>query len=303
MPKKPLRKVSGFLIFTCNHFPFITIILLDTIIRQIFKGEGMKNVFFLIALIGCLAVVVAGKFHWDDKLEQTGETVSAEVDSASGSTKQSEGLNKIPVSNKELNKLVTNFPEHLQEKMMSSKEPLSVAIVGSESIGTSKEGLKQSVEKGLEDAYWNGAFTVKQLTFKDATTKSIVEDEFYENVIEEKPDIVLLEAFTLNDNGVVVIDEGHQNLSTFMSELKEAIPGVSIMLMPSNPIADPGYYGLQISALKKYAEANDVVYLDHWTEWPAVDSEEIDDYLVDSRPNEQGFEVWGDFIVNYLSGN
>jgi hypothetical protein len=295
--------VSGFLIFTCNHFPFITIILLDTIIRQISRGEVMKNVLFLIALIGCLAVVVAGKFHWDDKLEQTGETVSAEVDYTSGATKHSEGIDEIPVSNKELKKLVTNFPEHLQEKMMSFNEPISVAIVGSESIGTSKEGLKQSIEKGLEESYWDGAFKVKQFTFKDATTKSIVEDELYENVIEEKPDIVLLEAFTLNDNGVVVIDEGHQNLSTFMSELKEAIPSVSIMLMPSNPIADPGYYALQISALEKYAESNDLIYLDHWKEWPAVDSEEINDYLADSRPNEQGFEVWGDFIVGYLSGN
>lgn len=263
----------------------------------------MKNVFFLIALIGCLAVVVAGKFHWDDKLEQTSETVSAEVHSETGSTKQSEGPNEIPVSNKEFKNLVTNFPENLQEKIMSSNEPITVAVVGSESIGTSKEGLKPNIEKGLEDSYWSGAFTVKQFTFNEATTKSIVEEELYDNVIDVKPDIVLLEAFTLNDNGVVVIDDGHQNLSTFMSELKDAIPGVSIMLMPSNPIADPGYYALQISALKKYAEANDLVYLDHWKDWPAVDSEEIENYLVDSRPNEQGFEVWGNFIVNYLSGN
>ncbi|WP_273851382.1 SGNH/GDSL hydrolase family protein [Guptibacillus spartinae] len=263
----------------------------------------MKKVIFLIALIGCLAVVIAGKFHWDDKIQQTGATVSAEVDSTEETAKQSKEPKEIPVSNSQLQKLVTNFPEHLQEKMMSSNEPISVAIVGSESVGTSKEGLKQSVEKGLEDSYWDGAFAVKQFTFEEATTKSIVEEKLYDNVIEEKPDIVLLEAFTLNDNGVVVIDEGHQHLSAFMAELKEAIPGVTIMLMPSNPIADPGYYALQISALEKYAKANDIVYLNHWKEWPAVDSEEIEGYLADSRPNEQGFEIWGDYIVDYLSGN
>ncbi|MFK3960590.1 SGNH/GDSL hydrolase family protein [Guptibacillus hwajinpoensis] len=263
----------------------------------------MKKTIFFIALIGCLALVVAGKFHWDEKIAQTGETVSAEGDYGQNELKKTSELEGKPVSDKELTKLVSNFSEQLQEKMLGSNDPISIAIVGSESIGTKKDGLKKSVEEGLEDAYWNGAFTVNQFTFEEATTNKIIEEKLYDDVIEAKPDIVLLEAFTLNDNGVVVIDDGHQNLASFMSELKDAIPGVTIMLMPSNPIYDPGYYAVQISALEKYTELNDIVYLDYWKEWPAVDSEEINDYLVDSRPNEKGFEVWGEFLVDYLSGN
>ncbi|WLR61313.1 SGNH/GDSL hydrolase family protein [Guptibacillus hwajinpoensis] len=263
----------------------------------------MKNVVLLIALIGCLALVIAGKFHWDDKIAQTGETVSAEVDSHSNVDTRNSELNEKPVSDKDLKKLVSNFPEQVQEKIMSSNDPISVAIVGSESIGTKKNGLKQSVEKGLEESFWKGAFTVKVFTFEEATTKTIVQDELYDDVIDEKPDIVILEAFTLNDNGKVIIDEGHQNLSTVISELNESLPGVSIMLMPSNPIADPGYYNIQINALGNYAEANDLIYLDHWSVWPAVDSTEIEDYLVDSRPNDKGFDVWGEFIVDYFSGH
>ena len=262
----------------------------------------MKNVVFIIALIGCLSLVIAGKFHWDDKIEQTGETVSAAVDPDSKVAKQDGEQDKKPVSDKELKKLVANFPEQLQEKMMASNDPISVVIVGSESIGTKEDGLQPIVEKGLEESYWKGAFNVTQLTFEEATTDTIVDDELYNKIIEKKPDVVLLEAFTLNDNGMVVIEEGQQNISTTISEIKDALPGVSVMLMPSNPIPDPGYYALQINELGEYAERNDYIYLNHWEEWPSVDGEEIDDYLTDSRPNDKGFDVWGEYIVDYLSG-
>ncbi|MGB7999779.1 MAG: hypothetical protein WCF60_06740 [Anaerobacillus sp.] len=263
----------------------------------------MKNVVFIIALIGCLSLVIAGKFHWDDKIEQTGETVSAAVGPDSEVAKKSGKQAKKPVSDKELKKLVSNFPEQLQEKMMTSNDPISVVIVGSESIGTKEDGLQEVVDKGLEDSYWQGAFNVTQLTFEEATTETLVDDELYHEVIEQKPDVVLLEAFTLNDNSRVVIEDGQQNISTTISEIKDSLPGVSVMLMPSNPIPDPGYYAIQINELGKYAKKNDYIYLDHWEEWPSVDGEEINDYLTDSRPNDKGFEVWGDFIVDYMSGN
>ncbi|MBN8210724.1 SGNH/GDSL hydrolase family protein [Bacillus sp. NTK071] len=262
----------------------------------------MKNVVFLLAIIGCIALVVAGKFHWDEKIEQSVHPVSAEEESSSELENESEKVIEQPISNDELKELVANFPEQLQEKMMASNDPISVVMVGSESIGTKDSGLQTIVEEGLASSYWKGAFTVEQLTFKKETTETIVEEKLYKDVIEKNPDVVFLEAFTLNDNGNVTIDEGHQNLSAIISKLNKGIPGVSVILMPSNPISDPQYYSYQISALAKYAEAKDYVYLDHWKEWPPVDGEKIDDYLLDARPNDKGFEVWGDVIVDYMSG-
>ncbi|WP_394172051.1 SGNH/GDSL hydrolase family protein [Guptibacillus hwajinpoensis] len=260
----------------------------------------MKNVVFLLAVIGCIALVGAGKVHWDEKIEQSVQPVSAEEESSSAS--ESAKLIEQPISNDELKGLVANFPEQLQEKMMSSNEPISVVLMGSESFGTKEFGLQSIVEEGLATSYWDGAFTVEQLTFKKETTDTIVDGELYKDVIEKNPDVVLLEAFTLNDNGNVTIEEGHENISTIISKLRESIPGVSIILMPSNPIPDPQYYSFQINALGEYAEVKDLVYLNHWQEWPSVDGEKIKDYVKDYRPNDRGFEVWGDAIVNYMSG-
>ncbi|TKD70965.1 SGNH/GDSL hydrolase family protein [Pseudalkalibacillus hwajinpoensis] len=262
----------------------------------------MKNVMFLLAIIGCLALVIAGKFHWDEKIERSVQPVSAEEQSSSKLEDENEKVIEQPISNDELKELVANFPEQLQEKMMASNDPISVVMMGSESFGTKESGLQPIVEKGLESSYWKGAFTVEQLTFKKETTEAIVEEKLYKDVIEKNPDVVILEAFTLNDNGNVTIDEGHQNISTIISKLKEGAPGVSVILMPSNPIPDPQYYSYQISALAKYAEVKDLVYLDHWKEWPSVDGDKINDYLLDARPNDKGFEVWGDVIVDYMSG-
>lgn len=260
----------------------------------------MKNVVFLLAVIGCIALVFAGKVHWDEKIEQSVQPVSAEE--ASSSAGDSVKLIEQPIPNDELKDLVANFPEQLQEKMMASNQPISVVMMGSESFGSKGAGLQNIVEEGLASSYWNGAFEVEQLTFKKETTATIVEGKLYKDVIENKPDVVLLEAFTLNDNGNVTIEEGHENISTIISKLKENIPGVSIILMPSNPIPDPKYYSFQINALAEYAEVKDLVYLDHWEEWPSVDGDKINDYLVDFRPNDKGFEVWGDAIVDYMSG-
>ncbi|WP_347548764.1 hypothetical protein ABFG93_14640 [Pseudalkalibacillus hwajinpoensis] len=260
----------------------------------------MKNIIFLLAFIGCFALVIAGKFHWDDKNEQSGLAVSAEVES--GSLAEENSVKEKPISDEKLKKLVANFPEQLHEKMMSSNEPVSLVIMGSEMIGTKEAGLESIVEEGLEEAYWKGAFKVEQITFEEATTSTVVQEELYKEVIQQKPDVVLMETFTLNDNGNVVIEESHQNLSTIITELKEAIPGISVMVMPSNPISDPDYYSLQINKLGDYAENKDFIYLDHWEAWPDVNDEVIKKYLSDSKPNEKGFNVWGDFIVNYMSG-
>ena len=262
----------------------------------------MKNVVFLLAVIGCIALVGAGKVHWDEKIEQSVHPVSAEEESSSAGEGDRVKLIEQPISNDELKGLVANFPEQLQEKMMSSNEPISVVLMGSESFGTKESGLQSIVEEGLASSYWDGAFTVEQVTFKKETTETIVEGELYKDVIENKPDVVLLEAFTLNDNGIVTIEEGHENISTIISKLKENIPGVSIIVTPSNPIPDPQYYSFQINALSEYAEVKDLVYLDHWQEWPSVDGEKIEDYVIDFRPNDKGFEVWGDAIVDYMSG-
>lgn len=80
------------------------------------------------------------------------------------------------------------------------------------------------------------------------------------------------------------------------------VPDSTFILQPSYPIYLPKYYATQVQALKDYAVANNLTYLDHWTAWPATDNSEIKNYLIEGQngPNEQGTQVWTQFLVEYF---
>lgn len=257
----------------------------------------MKNIVLLVTFVGSIVLLIAGKMHWDEKIEYAGMTVNMKSEKA----EIKEEINR-PINNEEIKKQLKNFSAAIGEKMISSTEPLSIIIVGSESFQHNTDELDLVVKNGLDNNYWKNAFTVDQMVFKEETTASLVKDQLYEQVIKRKPDIVIMESFTLNDNGLVVIDESHRNLSIIKSEIEKSLSDVSYILIPSNPIFEPGYYSIQINSLNTFAEKNNINYINHWETWPSVKEESIKNYLDGSRPNSDGINVIGEAIVNYMIG-
>lgn len=261
----------------------------------------MKNVVFSLTFIGFFALLIAGKMHWDEKIAESGLSFKVETTTASATEEEVEEVKK-PLSDEKISDLMKNFPDATREKMISSSEPLSVVIVGSESIGNNEEGLNTVVEKGLEKSYWEDAFSVIQITLEKDTTSSLLKEKAYKKVLDRKPDIVIMESFTLNDNSLVTIEESHNNIKSFKDKIEASLSHASYILMPSNPIYDPGYYSVQISALNDFAENNEFTYLNHWEAWPPVKDNAIKQYLDGTRPTAEGFKVWGETIVDFMSG-
>ena len=121
-------------------------------------------------------------------------------------------------------------------------------------------------------------------------------------VIEEQPDLVLFEPFTLKDNGVVAIDDSLENTSAVIAKIKESLPDTSDPAPPPHPLYHATYYPKQVEALQQFAEDNDIPYLNHWEAWPDQNSEEIKEYISEdsSQPSVKGHQVWADYLIDYF---
>ena len=63
-------------------------------------------------------------------------------------------------------------------------------------------------------------------------------------------------------------------------------------------------YPTQVDALKKYAEQQQITYLDHWSAWPNSSDPKLMDYLTAKRdaPSQKGIKIWSNYIVKFLLG-
>ncbi len=98
------------------------------------------------------------------------------------------------------------------------------------------------------------------------------------------------------------INESLDHVSSVMDSIKSKNPETVFILQPPHPLYNATFYPNQVKALKNYAEAEGIVYLDHWKAWPDYSTEKIKDYLTkdQSEPSVKGHEVWAKFVTDYL---
>ena len=209
-------------------------------------------------------------------------------------------------SNTDLDSLLTytkNWPAESVDTLKANLEagqPFKIAILGSSALGEGKESWPEIVKASLNDTFAQNV-TVSTLTY-DLTSLEFVNEDKVTEVIEEQPDLVLFEPFTLKDNGLVTIDDTLENASSTIAEIKESLPDTVVLIQPPHPLHQATYYPVQVEALEQYAEDNDIPYLNHWEAWPDQDSEEIKDYLSEdaSEPSVKGHQVWAEYLIDYF---
>ncbi|MCM3670887.1 SGNH/GDSL hydrolase family protein [Mesobacillus maritimus] len=261
----------------------------------------MKRFLISILAIGCIAVLLIGYQHWQEKT-----FVSAENESPTTITID-EG-EQPKVDHDELLKLTENWPEtaqHRYKEKVENNETFTVLLAGSLALGSDENSWSQQVKQKLEESFGDTIKVV--IKTYGGTSAQLVEDEALENWIEEKPDFTLLEPLTLNDNSNVTISASHQHIEEVKTALEEANPEHTLVLQPPNPLHNANYYPVQVDALMKFAEDEKIPYLDHWEAWPNPDRDEMKDYLEPMEnttvPSEKGHQVWADYVLAYLINN
>lgn len=264
----------------------------------------MKTLLTTILALTCAVILIWGNMYWKEKSIVSGSAEDPAIESSKIETsplKEDEGAKAGP---KDFAAYTKNWPEEgavAFEKARKEKRPFELLILGSESLGDESTGWAYQVKNGLESFYGQDILAVKILT-STKDTLAFVRDNGPDLVAKENPDLILFEPFTLNDNGVVRIEDSLENIETIIDTVKEANPDAAFILQPPNPIYQPKLYATQVEALKDYAAENSIVYLNHWEAWPDVESEEIQSYLQDGTPNEEGHKVWGQYVADFLIG-
>ncbi|MFB3164805.1 hypothetical protein ABLO26_25940 [Neobacillus sp. 179-J 1A1 HS] len=195
--------------------------------------------------------------------------------------------------------LASNWPNEAKEQLklaLEAKTPFKILFVGSTAMEWEKNVTQQ-----LTQSFGNDKITTALHTY-DITTEDFIAVNKQLELASEQAQLIVLEPFLLNDNGKLKIDVTLANVTKIIEDIRNENPETTFILQPSYPIHLPKYYATQVEALKTYAAENSLTYLDHWAAWPATDHPEIKNYLNEdqSGPNEQGYQAWSEFLVEYF---
>ncbi|WP_404330382.1 SGNH/GDSL hydrolase family protein [Mesobacillus maritimus] len=257
----------------------------------------MKRFLVTLLALGCIAVLIVGNKHWKEKTFVAAEKGKQEIPLE---------VEEPQVDPESFLKLTANWPAQAKENYQLALEenrPFTILIAGStDALGSDETAWSTIVKKELEQTYGE---TVQVIVKSyDLTSKQFKDKDKLEELIAEKPDVTLLEPFTLMDNGNVMISESHQTIEEIMTGLAEEKPEHVLLLQPPNPLYQANYYPVQVDALQKYADEEKIPYLNHWTAWPNPDKKEIQAYLTkDSQsitPSEKGHQAWAEFVLDYF---
>jgi hypothetical protein len=259
-------------------------------------GERLRNILLAaMFFVSCILFIIAGQAYWQKKIDQTIEKAIAEE---TGSTQAVDHEANIM-------KYAANLPPEVQKKVKNAihkNKPVRLVIVGSKAISSSENSWPALLKNELEAAYGKRVFQVVVKEYGEMTTKKALEANVDKEIINAKPDILLWEPFILNNNGVIAIDETLKDIETIIGSITSALPDVTMMLQPPNPIYNAKYYPAQVEEFQTFAKEKGYIYLDHWKAWPDYKSEELNNN-VDRQtglPNENGHRLWAGFLINYF---
>lgn len=260
----------------------------------------MKAFFTTLLAIICVAVLILGNIHWNKRTSvQAGNKVEETNNELITDTKEKETRSEEEIG--DLLELAANWPEDSKvafQAALTEGRPFHILFVGSEALEAGSNPWPQQLQLLIEEAYGETIFTFETLT-SDLTSTKYVTEELYKQW-NNQADFIVLEPFTLNDNGEVEIEESHVNIQTMLSDTES-----TVILQPPHPLYNAKFYPIQVTSLEKFATDNGIPYLNHWTAWPDTTTLEMQSYLDEegSLPNDLGQEVWASFLADYFINN
>lgn len=261
----------------------------------------MKTVISIGSIILCLLVLVIGQIHW---MEKTNVSAKQSEEKNTLSVENDQGVSKVTSS--EMDSILSytkNWPAESVATLKANLEagkPFKMAFLGSTSQGEGEESWPSIVTAALSDKF-GGHITVSTFSY-DLTSSGFVQENKVTEVINEQPDLILFEPFTLKDNGVIATEDSLENTSTIIAKVKESLPNTVVMIQPPHPLYKATFYPAQVEELQKYAEDNGIPYLNHWEAWPDPTTEKIKPYLVEdsTQPSPEGHKLWADYLIKYF---
>lgn len=286
--------------------------------RNIFNRREIpmntKNAIVAIISTGCVIILITSYLIYQARIDTVGENATAREQTelikkeSPDDQEISEETNKNDTLNiDKLTGLTGNLDIATQEMILSrfeQKETVQFLIVGSEAMNDGSPGYAERLQKNMKSAYGD-FFEVDVSSFDGSVTEFL--DQIENGTIDWQNgyDIVLFEPFTVNNNGVVIVEDAFENVLSIQDFIQSKVSDAQLVIHPSYPIYNSVYYPVEVNALKEYSLANGLAYIDHWTEWPNINDEQLLSYFNEDRMtlNSEGANLWANTLSTYFIGN
>lgn len=263
----------------------------------------MKKLSVLMSVILCGVILIFSYATWKEKIANAGRPAETAIASApKEDTKEEMAAVSEETPEIDLKNLTAGMDPQVQKLFYNKKEQdetVQMLIVGSEAMDAGQPGYGELLAAELETVY--GGFIETELLSFDGTS-----EEFLMSgpQLSGGYDVVLLEPFTLNNNGRVEIEMEQLHIQNIFGEVLSDESNAVLVLHPPQPIYGAQFYRTQEMALEDFARIQGYVYIDHWQEWPATDDLALKEYLTeDSNPNNTGAETWANALIAYFTGS
>ncbi|WP_022793443.1 hypothetical protein [Marinococcus halotolerans] len=254
---------------------------------------------FILVLITAV-VLVAGWMYYQDRIDNAGGADSGSGQQNGGSNDSSGNGSESGVNAEGLNAGLQNQLEEAEQ----SGDALRIVVAGSSAVTSEGDNsFPQQLADRIEEN-WNGIDTeVETITYDDSTSLEVLSEGGPEEMAGAEADLFILVPFAVSDNGTVSSDD----TIYATREITEAVQenDSAYYISAPQPWYEAQYYLEQLDAVEEYADEAGVTYLNHWSAWPAVDDEELIDYVGEDTPvpTEQGHTAWADGIWQQWTEN
>lgn len=264
----------------------------------------MKKIGIVLCILLCGIILTFSYISWQEKLAAAGKTPVQAV--TSPTSEETAGETEEPADEVaaeiDIEALTSGMDPQVQELFndrYEQGETLQMLVVGSESMEAGEPGYGELLKEAIETSY--GSFVeIELMSFQGTSEEFLLSSP----QLSDGYDVLLLEPFTLKNNGRVEIELEHEHIQEMFGEIQAATDDAVLILHPAQPIYGAQFYRTQVTALEEFAEIRDYAYIDHWEQWPSTEDITLKDYLTEvSDPNNRGAETWADALIAYFTGN
>lgn len=254
------------------------------------------SAFFFIIL--CLFALIFSYSSWKEKIQAAGsQNVSPTV--VTSQEKAPDNVVEESLPSLDVTALTANMDEEAQRvfsNRFDAAEKVQILIVGSQAMDSGEPGYIELFNQSMTEAYPDFV-DVDNVSFDGTSADFLLES----TDLSAGYDIVVLEPFTLNNNGLVEIEREHEHIQEFAKRVRAEVTDAVLILQPPQPIYGANFYLTQIKGLEEFALRQDYAYINHWNAWPATNDIELKNYLTDSgSPAQKGAEVWATELSTYF---
>ncbi|HSI68448.1 MAG TPA: SGNH/GDSL hydrolase family protein [Planococcus sp. (in: firmicutes)] len=273
----------------------------------------MKNLSILLIIVLCGIILVFSYTSWKEKISTAGMPAqttapAVQTDEAAEQNDETDEAAEQPVADGDetadidLEALTAGMDEQVQEVFFNRRdqgENVQLLIVGSEAMDSGEPGYGALLSDALDSAY--GGFVETDTLSFDGTSEEFL---LSGPQLATGYDVVLLEPFTLKNNGIVEIEAEQLHVQNILGEVLSAEGDAVLVLHPPQPIYGAQFYQTQVTALEEFAGIQGYAYIDHWQQWPSTEDLTLKEYLTeDSNPNNTGAETWANALIAYFTGS